>query len=113
MELTDRWADPTKGLGVLRVFLFEPEAGPQGVTPGIERQAMEWTLDLTDPDQAALWYDRATRTYRVPLIDLPAWVAAVARREGERRPVRLRATFTALGPDGLERVMRDEYVVPG
>jgi hypothetical protein len=105
VELKDRWGDSAKGLGVLRVMLFRPLSGP---SPGLEEESAVWTIDLTDARENQLRFEPATRTYRLPLKDLPAWVES--RGDGPRR-VRLRATFETTGPDGRTIVLRDEYVI--
>jgi len=109
VELKDRWGDSAKGLGVLRVMLFRPTAG---ATPGLEEQSAVWTIDLTDASENQLRFEPATRTYRLALKDLPAWVDSLPERggEGPGRRVRLRASFETTGPDGAAAVLRDEYV---
>lgn len=110
LELKDRWGDSTKALGTLSVFLFEPEIG---LEPGIETQTMRWSLDMTDPDQNAQWFDPSTRTYRITLIDLPSGVERLILQPADRKRggLRLRATFATVGPEGQERALRDELVI--
>lgn len=112
LELKDRWGDSAKGLGLLRVMLFRPVAGPN---PGLEEQSAVWSIDLSDPGENQLRFEPATRTYRLPLKDLPAWVESLPERgpdePGRRSRLRLRATFETTGPDGRQAVLRDEYVV--
>ncbi len=101
LEVLDAWADTTKALGTLRVDLFRP--GP-GVAPGIETQTLAWDVtDLQDPETNSRRYDRATRTYRLPLRG-PAWMSAWLDREAavrENRPawLRVRVFFQPLGTD--------------
>lgn len=90
LEVTDAWADTIKALGSLRVDLFRP--GP-GVAPGIETQTLAWDVtDLQDPDSNSRRFDRATRTYRLPLRG-PVWMSTWLDRETaarENRPAWLK-----------------------
>jgi hypothetical protein len=68
-----------------------------------------WEVDMRDPASNALYYDPATRTYRVQLRDLPDWAVAQSEREGGS--VRVLAVLNTPAPDGSERYLRDEYVI--
>lgn len=113
VELKDRWGDTTKGLGTLAIDLFEPQ---QGVAPGIESRSKSWTIDLRDEERNAAAYDPATRTYRFYLTNVPDAIreALEARERGSaagRTRIRLRIALTGPGPDGIERTLRDEYII--
>ncbi len=104
LELRDAWGDTVKGVGRLQVQLLR--GGDMG---GGGRDERMWEVDMRDPEANALYYDPATRTYRVQLRDLPAWVAEQSRaRSGQ---VRVLAVLTTPAPDGSERYLRDEYVI--
>ncbi|HWQ27612.1 MAG TPA: hypothetical protein VNN12_01155, partial [Dehalococcoidia bacterium] len=48
LELRDRYADPVKGLGALRVELSRPGAGP---TPAPEAQMLVWPIpEFAEPE---------------------------------------------------------------
>ncbi|MCC6971949.1 MAG: hypothetical protein IT434_17195 [Phycisphaerales bacterium] len=101
-EFQDRWFDSVKACGVMEVQLYRGSA-----TPGMDEQAAKWTVDLTDLEANARWFDPVTRTYRVQL-DLPAWT--------ERATVgsmRLRAEYVPQTKEGemTEVRLRDELVV--
>lgn len=96
-EFQDRWFDSVKACGVLEVQLYRGST-----TPGMDEQVARWSVDLTDLEANARWFDPVTRTYRVQL-DLPAWTErattgsmrlrgeyAPQMREGEAAGVRLR-----------------------
>jgi len=106
LEMRDRWGDTVKGIGRLQVQLLR--GGELGGAGGDER---EWVIDLRDPETNALYFDPATRTYRVQLRDLPAWAEATV--DGAGPPVRLLAVFTTPGADGATRYLRDEHTMGG
>ena len=109
IEMHDRWGDTTKGVGELQVQLYRPETG---LDAGIEVQELKWEIDLTDLEANALWFDPVTRMYRITLDGVPGWVADIARQPpGTGGRVRLRALLKTIGPDGRERVLRDDYLV--
>ncbi len=109
IEMHDRWGDTTKGVGELQVQLYRPETG---LDAGIEVQELKWAVSLSDLEANALWFDPVTRMYRITLGDVPDWVADIAREPpGSGGRVRLRALLTTIGPDGRERVLRDDYLV--
>lgn len=111
VELMDRWGDTTKWVGLLRVQMYETDPG---IDPGLERQVLEWVVDLGDAEQNAALYDPSTRTYRLNLRDLPAWVEkALPRTPGGERLNRLRlvASLRFVDRDGTVREVRDEAVV--
>ena len=101
LELRDAWGDTVKGIGNLQVQLLR--AGGAG------RDERMWEVDMWDPASNALYYDSATRTYRVQLRDLPEWAVAQSERRGGS--VRVLAVLRTPAPDGSERFLRDEYVI--
>lgn len=105
LEMRDRWGDTVKGVGRLQVQLLR--GGDLG--SGAGRDERVWEVDLRDPETNALYFDPATRTYRVQLADLPDWAAA--RVDGGGSGVRLLAVYTTPGPDGTTRYLRDEYTL--
>ncbi len=120
LEVTDGWSDTIKAMGSLRVDLFRPGAG---VSPGIETQTLAWDVtDLMDPETNSRRFDRATRTYRLPLRG-PAWMSTWLDREAaarENRPawLKVRAVFQPLVTEVAEGetprtpvIMRDEFVI--
>lgn len=108
VELTDAWGDTTKGVGALQVQLYRPVGGRAS---GLGEQELTWDIDLSDLTRNASFYDTATRTYRFPLQNAPAWVGG-ALDDSEVR-VRLRAVLTTTGPQGEPRVLEDEYTIGG
>lgn len=102
LELRDAWGDTVKGIGNLQVQLLRGGAGGG-------RDERMWEVDMRDPASNALYYDPATRTYRVQLRDLPDWAVAQSEREGGS--VRVLAVLNTPAPDGSERYLRDEYVI--
>jgi hypothetical protein len=111
VEMKDRWGDGVKSAGTLEVQLYRSEGAS-------DVQESRWSVDLNDLDLNAALYDPASRTYRVQLGDLPAWVAAMAARSeqgasisaGESR-LRLRAVLRLHDDGGRESVLRDDYVI--
>lgn len=102
LELRDAWGDTVKGIGLLQVQLLR--GGDLG---GGGRDERMWEVDMRDPEINAQYYDPATRTYRVQLRDLPAWVEAQSAGAG----VRVLAVLRTPAPDGSERFLRDEAVI--
>lgn len=112
IDLRDAWGESVRGVGMLRVLLYRPAGELSG---RLDEQELAWDIDLNDLDLNTSFYDRATRTYRVPLVGVPGWVEEmlVAEEEGRDldRRLRLVATFETLGPRGAERFLRDEFVI--
>lgn len=106
-ELRDRWGEPCKGAGTLVVELYRPSSGPAS---GLETQELVWEVDLSDLDLNVRLYDPATRTYRLQLSDLPGWIT-VGDQEGADRRVRLNVVLTTTGPQGVQVVLEDAYVL--
>ncbi len=102
VELKDAWGDTTKGVGRLQV-----QAWPGG---GSSEDGERWAVDLRSLGENASFYDSATRTYRIVLGGLPAWLDS-AVREGVDTPARVRVLFLTSEVDGAAVVLRDESVV--
>lgn len=104
IELRDRYGDSVKGLGVVEIQL------QRGAIAGAQQT---WEIELTDLARNAELYDRATRTYRFQLGDLPSWLVSDAER-AEGGTVRLVAIYTPLGATtdrSTTSAFRDEYVL--
>jgi hypothetical protein len=109
LELRDAWGDPCKATGALQVQLYRPVGARSG---GLGVQELAWDVNLSDLERNASLYDPATRTYRLPLEDAPAWLAA-STRDREVPVARLRAVLTTTGARGEERVLEDEFALGG
>lgn len=107
VEMRDAWGDTVKGTGNLQVQLYRPESGRAA---GLGTQELVWDIDLNDLERNAALYDPATRTYRLPLLDAPSWVAEAASSAAAPGAL-LRAVLTAPGPKGEARMLEDEYVI--
>ena len=101
VELKDSWGDTVKGVGALQVQL-------RGSAEGDER--VRWDVDLRELDSNVGYFDSATRTYRVVLGGLPAWLDK-AVRVGEGSRGRIRVLFRTALADGEAVVLQDEYVL--
>jgi hypothetical protein len=101
IEFRDSWGDPVKATGKLDVELYRPSG-----TRGLGRQETVWTIDMADLDQNASLYDPATRTYRLPLENPPAWLSQPTP-EGPR--ARLRAVLVTGGAREGERILEAEF----
>lgn len=100
VQMRDGYRDNVKGAGLLQAILFSEEA-PAG--------DLRWTIDLADPTLNARLYDRATKTYRCPLIDLPEPIRkALASGAGA---LRLRITLDTWDVDGSPRMLADERAI--
>lgn len=101
-EFQDRWFDSVKACGVIEVQLYRGSN-----TPGMDEQIARWTVDLTDLEANARWFDPVTRTYRVQL-DLPAWTERATTGS-----MRLRAEYVPQTTESqtTEIRLRDELVV--
>lgn len=100
-EFQDRWFDSVKACGVMEVQLYRGSA-----TPGMDEQVARWSVDLTNLEANARWFDPVTRTYRVQL-DLPAWTERATTGS-----MRLRAEYVPQTKEGTaEMRLRDELVV--
>lgn len=104
VELKDRWGDSVKGLGLLVVQLYRVGTGLEATEAEREKT---WEVDLTGADRNAELYDPATRTYRVALMGIPAWVGG--SDDGGSGRALVRVVFTPVGSGG--QVLRDEYLI--
>ncbi len=104
VECRDAWGDTCKAFGDLQVLLYRGTPGdPLGV------QELRWDVDLTDLDRNAALFDPATRTYRLPLQDVPEW-AGTGSAPGGR--LRLRALLNTVDARGRPTSIEDEFVLP-
>lgn len=104
IELRDRYGDSVKGLGVVEIQL------QRGAVAGAQQT---WEIELSDLARNAELYDRATRTYRFQLGDLPSWLTSDAERS-TGGTVRLVAIYTPLGAAtdrSTTSAFRDEYIL--
>lgn len=115
IELKDRWGDTTKGVGRLEIKLLRPAAAPSGT----ESSEQTWELDLSNWELNASLYDKATRTYRIQLGEIPAWLAEQApaakgtteTRVNGAAVCRIRATYFPRGSADATPRLTDEFVV--
>ncbi|MEN0019372.1 MAG: hypothetical protein AAF747_00655 [Planctomycetota bacterium] len=115
VEMRDRWGDPVKGAGYLRVSLY------RSLGDGNAQRELDWNIDLTDAETNAGLYHPVTQTYRVQLGGgpggaLPGWVSAMLDRaegtgSGPRQPLEIRATLRTVGPSGRETTLNDAFVI--
>ncbi len=103
VELKDSWGDTVKGVGKLQVQLRSTGAKGAG-------DRMRWDVDLRTLDANVSYFDSATRTYRVVLGGLPAWLDT-AIRDGEGSRGRIRVLFRTVLADKETVVLQDEYVL--
>jgi hypothetical protein len=110
VELKDRWGDTAKGVGDLRVEVRRP-----GLSADAGDEAAAWDVSLWDADRNAAYFDPSTRTYRVLLGSLPAWVAELAPADGKRgaRTARLLVQLRTPESDRGSRVLADEWEIGG
>lgn len=105
VELRDAWGDPVKGVGVLQVQLYRPTGT---ATSTLGTQELKWDIDLGNLELNAALYDPATRTYRLPLLEAPAWIEQTA---GEGPRIRLRAVLTTADAEGKQITIEDIYEI--
>ncbi|MCW5777705.1 MAG: hypothetical protein KIS87_14810 [Phycisphaeraceae bacterium] len=117
IELKDRWGDAVKAVGELEVQLFSYPTDGSAL-----RQEATWPVpEMMQPDVNSALFDPATRTYRLRLGRVPAWVRdMISRREavergetpqGQRRRLLLKAVFRTVDPQGRESTLFDEFVI--
>jgi hypothetical protein len=106
IELRDVWGHPVKGIGDLEIQLYRPIGGRLS---GVGIQELTWDINLTDMERNASLYDAATRTYRLPLRDAPAWLAEAPEAPGGRGL--LRAQLSTVGPQGEPLSLTHEFVL--
>lgn len=114
-ELFDRWGHSVKSPGV---FAVSVEAVGGGQESG------RWSEDVREGARNALFWDRVTRTYRLPLTGLPGWLEASARGGGGGGggvgggvrglvEVRVVAVFRGTAADGGTVTLKDEVRLGG
>lgn len=103
-ELTDNWGHSTKAPGIAQVQLYRLG----GVSSGLATLADRWEADLTNPARNSALFD-VTRMYRLPLAELPDWLAERASGRGERERVRIRLFYRTIGEGGLTVDLRDTF----
>jgi hypothetical protein len=108
VELLDRFGDTVKAAGPVKVELYRPGAGAMAAME--TREAEWWLTEMAEPEVNASRFDRATRTYRLPL-RLSGWPAAWAQGGEGPAYVRLVVMAECVGPDGRERSLEGEYVL--
>ena len=87
LEVTDQFADPTKGVGAVQLTLHAFDRLARGGRGAVLQQ---WSFDLTAADQQPRYWDPITRTY-VFKFDLPDYPQLASRKAV------ISATFTAPG----------------
>lgn len=102
VELKDAWGDTVKGIGRVQAQLWRENQNADNAT--------RWDIDLRSLADNAAFHDPATRTYRIVLSGLPAWLAD-AVRDGTPTPARLRVLFLTADVAGTPVVMRDEITI--
>jgi hypothetical protein len=104
IEFRDAWGDSVKSVGRMQITMSgsgSVAGGPkQDLTP------LTWDIDLDDLDKNARLYDRATRTYRVQLVDLPPILATGAPSDWK---IALRVTLTAVAGGAV--LLQDDYTL--
>lgn len=127
LEFRDAWGDGTKAIGPLVILLYGPNsnaeaaraASPsptptpnQGDDPDAfasDIQQRRYDINLSDLRRNAELFDPATRTYRIPLAGLPAWIVNSTPETDIR--ITLRAEIKVPRSDGSSVLLVDEYVV--
>lgn len=108
VELKDRYGDTVKAAAPVKVELYRPGAGAMAAME--TREAEWWMPEMADPDVNSGRFDRATRTYRLPL-RLSGWPASWAQGGEGPAYVRLVVMVECEGPDGRARSLEGEYVL--
>lgn len=108
IEFRDAWGDSVKAAGLLQVNMsgsIGPSGGRQEIAP------LSWDIDLADLKRNSALYDRATRTYRIQLVDLPPALVAPdpAAPSDTSTPWRIILRATLSSPAGGPPLMQDEY----
>jgi hypothetical protein len=100
LELRDAWGDSTKGVGAVLVRLVRQKqagVGADSVSAPPGDQSQRWDIDLSDLATNAAMFDPATRTYRMQLTGVPAWVGGGVSTDGARGRTMIQATLTMPG----------------
>ena len=102
LEMRDAWGDTTKGVGAVMVRLVRQRQAGVGVessgSPAGDA-SQRWDIDLSNLTTNASMFDPATRTYRMQLTGVPAWVAGGSggAADGSRSRTLIQATLTPPG----------------
>lgn len=105
LEFKDRWHHTVKAAGPLEIQLYRPVGG---LRADVDRQDLRWPLELDDLERNADWFDPVTRTYRIQLEAPPGMIPPEGSNDAT---LRLRAVFITRGPDGVETILRDDFVI--
>jgi len=105
VELKDPWGDTVKGIGQVQVQLRRA-----GSTSTIGDRGTRWDIDLREIEENISYFDSATRTYRIVLGGLPAWLDESVQA-GTPEAARLRVLFRTAKADGEAVVLQDEFVM--
>jgi len=105
VELKDPWGDTVKGVGQLQVQLRE-----QNSASTIGNRGTRWDIDLRDIETNVSYFDSATRTYRIVIGGLPAWLGDSVKAQ-ESIGSQVRVLFRTSKADGEAVVLQDEYVM--
>jgi|GEM_PF-2702459 len=102
LEMQDAWGDSVKAVGDLTVRVWPSRS------IGAGSDAEVWEVSLWGSDNNASYYDPTSRTYRVPLTDLPDWVMS---NEGPNRDasVVVEAVLRTPAREGGQRSLRDQF----
>ncbi len=101
IELLDPWGESVRGVGRLKIALFGPART-------VSTEEVAWDFDLNDLSMNNTLYDPATRTYRLQLVDLPAWVVELGSASGGSSSGLIVAELTMVGTDGQPIIVRGE-----
>lgn len=104
VEFRDAWGDTCKSIGALGLLLYR---GLPGEAVGV--QELRWDVDLNNLERNFEFFDPATRTYRLPLRDVPDW-ATGGSSSGSR--VRLKAVLNTIDARGRPVTLEDDFVLP-
>lgn len=104
IELRDTWGDSVKGVGELELQLYGP-----GAEEGEVVHDASWSVSLYDLQRNMDLYDRATRTYRIQLIELPTWAEDFINEPMTR--AQLVALLTTEDRQGNPAVIRAEHTL--
>lgn len=110
VELRDAWGESVKALGTLVVQLYGPSE-PGATTPNV--QHLVWDVDLSTLDGYLRHWDRATRTYRLQLRDVPEWMEQAINADRPNSTARfvIRAIFTISEDQEPMVVFEDEMEI--
>lgn len=115
LELRDRFGQSVKGLGIARIELYQPTGGSGS---GAQTQEAVWEVDLREGGANADAYDDLiTRTYTLPLTDLPESIDRWAGQPGSDSQtgktgldwLMLKAYFMFRDPSGSEHRLEATY----